>query len=67
MFVGEKILIPNAEVYQNVVCVQTAYGPKRSTLSVGLGGPTHRPSHRPENHDPLPTADPLGHGGDLES
>lgn len=33
---GEKVLIPNAEVYQNVIRVQTAYGPKRTTLSVGL-------------------------------
>ena len=33
---GEKILIPNAEVYQNVIRVQTAYGPKRTTLSIGL-------------------------------
>ena len=33
---GQKILIPNAEVYQNVIRVQTAYGPKRTTLAVGL-------------------------------
>ena len=33
---GEKVLIPNAEVYQNVIRVQTAYGPKRTALSVGL-------------------------------
>lgn len=33
---GEKVLIPNAEVYQNVIRVQTAYGPKRSTLVIGL-------------------------------
>ncbi|MEO6651354.1 MAG: mechanosensitive ion channel family protein [Ilumatobacteraceae bacterium] len=33
---GEKVLIPNAEVYQNVIRVQTAYGPKRTTLVIGL-------------------------------
>jgi len=33
---GEKVLIPNAEVYQNVIRVQTAYGPKRTTLAIGL-------------------------------
>ena len=33
---GEKVLIPNAEVYQNVIRVQTAYGPKRTALSIGL-------------------------------
>ena len=35
-FDGEKIIIPNAEVYQNVIRVQTAYGPKRTTLTIGL-------------------------------
>ena len=35
-FDGEKIIIPNAEVYQNVIRVQTAYGPKRTTIGVGL-------------------------------
>lgn len=35
-FGGEKIVIPNAEVYQSVVRVQTAYGPKRTVLVVGL-------------------------------
>ncbi|MBT8201791.1 MAG: mechanosensitive ion channel family protein [Acidimicrobiia bacterium] len=35
-FGGEKIVIPNAEVYQSVVRVQTAYGPKRTVLEVGL-------------------------------
>lgn len=35
-FGGEKIVIPNAEVYQNIVRVQTAYGPKRTVLEVGL-------------------------------
>ncbi len=33
---GEKVLIPNAEVYQNVIRVQTAYGPKRTALAIGL-------------------------------
>lgn len=35
-FDGEKIIIPNAEVYQSVLRVQTAYGPKRTTLVIGL-------------------------------
>lgn len=35
-FDGEKVLIPNAEVYQNVIRVQTAYGPKRTTLAIGF-------------------------------
>ena len=35
-FDGEKIIIPNAEVYQNVIRVQTAYGPKRTALTIGL-------------------------------
>ena len=35
-FDGEKIIIPNAEVYQNVIRVQTAYGPKRTTIMIGL-------------------------------
>ncbi len=35
-FDGEKIIIPNAEVYQNVIRVQTAYGPKRTSLVIGL-------------------------------
>ena len=35
-FDGEKIIIPNAEVYQNVIRVQTAYGPKRTALVIGL-------------------------------
>ncbi len=35
-FDGEKIIIPNAEVYQNVIRVQTAYGPKRTSLTIGL-------------------------------
>ncbi|NNC42555.1 MAG: mechanosensitive ion channel [Acidimicrobiia bacterium] len=35
-FGGEKIVIPNAEVYQSIVRVQTAYGPKRTVLVVGL-------------------------------
>ncbi len=35
-FDGEKVIIPNAEVYQNVIRVQTAYGPKRTTIVVGL-------------------------------
>ena len=35
-FDGEKIIIPNAEVYQNVIRVQTAYGPKRTTIGIGL-------------------------------
>lgn len=33
---GQKVLIPNAEVYQNVIRVQTAYGPKRTALGIGL-------------------------------
>jgi small-conductance mechanosensitive channel len=35
-FDGEKVIIPNAEVYQSVITVQTAYGPKRTTLVIGL-------------------------------
>ncbi len=35
-FDGEKVVIPNAQVYQNVIRVQTAYGPKRTTLVIGL-------------------------------
>ena len=35
-FDGEKVVIPNAQVYQNVIRVQTAYGPKRTTLTIGL-------------------------------
>lgn len=35
-FDGEKIIIPNAEVYQNVIRVQTAYGPSRQTIGIGL-------------------------------
>lgn len=35
-FDGEKIIIPNAEVYQNVIRVQTAYGPKRTSIGIGL-------------------------------
>ncbi|MGB3734522.1 MAG: mechanosensitive ion channel family protein [Ilumatobacter sp.] len=35
-FDGEKVIIPNAEVYQNVIRVQTAYGPKRTTIGIGL-------------------------------
>ncbi len=35
-FDGEKLIIPNAEVYQGVIRVQTAYGPKRTTLTIGL-------------------------------
>lgn len=35
-FDGEKVIIPNAEVYQNVIRVQTAYGPKRTALMIGL-------------------------------
>ena len=35
-FDGEKIIIPNAEVYQNVIRVQTAYGPKRTAIMIGL-------------------------------
>lgn len=35
-FDGEKVIIPNAEVYQNVIRVQTAFGPKRSVLTIGL-------------------------------
>ncbi len=35
-FGGEKIVIPNAEVYQSVIRVQTAYGPKRTVLAIGL-------------------------------
>lgn len=35
-FAGEKIIIPNAEVYQNVIRVQTAYGPKRTDIAIGL-------------------------------
>ena len=35
-FDGEKVIIPNAEVYQNVIRVQTAYGPKRTALTIGL-------------------------------
>lgn len=35
-FDGEKVLIPNAEVYQNVIRVQTAYGPKRTTIDIGF-------------------------------
>ena len=35
-FDGEKVIIPNADVYQGVIRVQTAYGPKRTTLAIGL-------------------------------
>ncbi len=35
-FDGEKIIIPNAEVYQSVIRVQTAYGPKRTAITIGL-------------------------------
>jgi small-conductance mechanosensitive channel len=35
-FDGEKIVIPNAEVYQGVIRVQTAYGSKRTALTIGL-------------------------------
>lgn len=35
-FDGEKVIIPNAAVYQNTIRVQTAYGPKRTNLVVGL-------------------------------
>jgi len=35
-FDGEKVIIPNAEVYQSVIRVQTAYGPKRTSLVIGL-------------------------------
>lgn len=35
-FDGEKLIIPNAEVYQNIIRVQTAYGPKRIALMIGL-------------------------------
>lgn len=35
-FDGEKIIIPNAEVYQNIIRVQTAYGPSRQTIEIGL-------------------------------
>ncbi len=35
-FDGQKIVVPNAEVYQSVLRVQTAYGPKRTDLSIGL-------------------------------
>lgn len=35
-FDGEKVIIPNAEVYQSVIRVQTAYGPKRTTIVIGL-------------------------------
>ena len=35
-FDGEKLIIPNAEVYQNVIRVQTAYGPSRQTIEIGL-------------------------------
>lgn len=35
-FDGEKVIIPNAEVYQSVIRVQTAYGPKRTAIVIGL-------------------------------
>lgn len=35
-FDGEKVIIPNAEVYQSVITVQTAYGPKRTSIVVGF-------------------------------
>lgn len=35
-FDGEKVIIPNAEVYQSVIRVQTAYGPKRTSVVIGL-------------------------------
>lgn len=35
-FKGEKIIVPNAETYQQTIRVQTAYGPKRTDLVIGL-------------------------------
>ncbi len=35
-FGGQKVVIPNADVYQSVVRVQTAYGPRRTVLVIGL-------------------------------
>lgn len=35
-FDGEKVVIPNADVYTGVITVQTAYGPSRTVLGIGF-------------------------------
>ncbi len=35
-FDGQKIIVPNAEVYQQTLRVQTAYGPRRTVIAIGL-------------------------------